>query len=191
MTETTAVRKRSSTGSRERLLKAASELFAQRGYEKTTVRDIGQQAEVDPTMIARYFGGKAQLYLAALRRDTSPLGEPPADLTTTDGLLRLLERVGVRGSTPTLHAAVRPHEDQELHAAAMENLQARIVGPSEHKARAAGHPDAQLRAEIVTAALAGVMMSRTSGAFQTLGQAPSADVAVLLSELLSSLLRAS
>ena len=135
-------------------------------------------------------GGEAQLYLAVLRRDTVPFGEPPGDLTTTNGVLRLLERVGVRGSTPTLYAAVRPHENQELQAAAMEMLQARIVGPSEQKARAAGHPDAQLRAEIAAAALAGIMISRTSSVFHTLGHAPPADVAAVVSELLSSLLTA-
>ncbi|MCW2497067.1 helix-turn-helix domain-containing protein [Jatrophihabitans sp.] len=189
MSETTTVRKRSSVDSRERLLKAAGELFTERGYEKTTVRDIGQRADVDPTMIARYFGGKAQLYLAALRRDTAPLSDPPADLSSADGVLGLLERVGARGSTPTLYAAVRPHENAELQSAAMELLLSRMVGPSEQKARAAGYSDAQLRAEIVTAALAGIVMSRTSNAFDTLGSATSAEVAPLVSELLGGLLR--
>jgi AcrR family transcriptional regulator len=189
MSQTTTARPRSAAGSRARLLKAAGELFAERGYERTTVRDLGQRAGVDPTMIARYFGGKAALYLASLRHDTGPASTEPLDLASAEAIQRLLDRVGARGPTPTLYAAVHPHDDDELQNAAMDVLDHRIVQPSERIASAAGQDDSRLRAEIATAALAGIILSRTSNAFATLGSASSADVGRLIAQMLDNLLQ--
>ena len=184
----TPTRRRNSADSRDRLLVAAGELFAERGYERTTVREVGQRAGVDPALIARYFGSKAELYLAALRKDYQPAGGEPVDLTDPAAIAGLLDRVGQRGATPTLYAAVRPHEDAELQAAAMDVLQRRIVEPA--LARAGALEQAGLRSEIVAAALAGIVLSRTSGAFANLSAAHSEEVGRLVAELLGGLLDA-
>ena len=187
MTQSTPVRRRNAADSRQRLLEAAAELFSEKGYDRTTVREVGQQAGVDPAMIARYFGSKAALYLASLRRDTVPASADPLDLGSERSIHAILERVGNR-PTPTLYAAVNPHEDPELQSAAMTVLEDRMVGPSEEKARAAGYDDSKLRAEIVTAALAGIVLSRTAHSFATLAGAPASEIAPLVSQLLGSLL---
>lgn len=41
---------------------AAKELFSTQGFERTTVRDIGERAGIDASMIIRYFGGKDALF---------------------------------------------------------------------------------------------------------------------------------
>jgi AcrR family transcriptional regulator len=187
MTQSTPVRRRNAADSRQRLLEAADELFSEKGYDRTTVREVGQRAGVDPAMIARYFGSKAALYLASLRRDTVPASTQPLDLSSEQSVYGLLERVGNR-PTPTLYAAVNPHQDPDLQSAAITVLNHRMVCPSEEKARKAGYDDSQLRAEIVTAALAGIALSRTGQAFETLAAASSADLAPLITRLLSSLL---
>jgi AcrR family transcriptional regulator len=184
--DTAPPRRRDAAGSRQRLLDTASELFAERGYEGTTIREVGHRAGVDPTMIARYFGGKAQLYLAALRRDPSSAA---IDVGDADALTELLDRVGAHRSMPGLESAVSPHADADLQAAAMAVLERRIVQPAEQTARAAGLDQTTLRAEIVTAALAGVVLSRTSKAFATLGRTPAAEVGRLVAELLNGLLQ--
>ena len=43
-----------SAASRVALLEAAARLFHGRGYDATTVREIGERAGVDPALIARY-----------------------------------------------------------------------------------------------------------------------------------------
>lgn len=187
MNQPSPVRRRNAEDSRQRLLEAADQLFSDKGYDRTTVREIGHRAGVDPAMIARYFGGKAALYLASVRRDADPGDPQPLDLSSEPSLYTILERVG-RRPTPTLYAAVQPHEDPELQSAAMAMLHQRIVGPAADKARTAGSDDAQLRAEIVTAALAGVVLSRTVRAFDTLADAPSDELAPLVAQLLSSLI---
>jgi AcrR family transcriptional regulator len=188
MSATSTVRKRNSTASRERLLQAARDLFAERGYERTTVRDIGQRADVDPTMIARYFGGKAALYLATLRSDAPSAEGDTVELGTAHSVQGFIERADGRGPTPTLYAVVRPHEDVELQKAAMEVLNRRLVTTASRKAGTAGHSDAQLRAEIAVAALAGIVLSRTTQTFPALATAESADVGRLVAEMLDSIL---
>jgi AcrR family transcriptional regulator len=47
------------------ILAAAQKLFAGRGYELTTVREIAAMAEIDPALVIRYFGNKEELFARA------------------------------------------------------------------------------------------------------------------------------
>ena len=48
--------------SRDLLLESAKKLFARRGYEAATVREIAQDAGVNLSLVSYYFGGKDGLY---------------------------------------------------------------------------------------------------------------------------------
>ena len=61
-----------SPDARQAILDAARELFAERGFERTTMRAVGTLADVDPALIYHYFGDKDALLAAVI--------EPPADL---------------------------------------------------------------------------------------------------------------
>ncbi|MCQ0008048.1 TetR/AcrR family transcriptional regulator [Actinomadura madurae] len=52
---------------RERLLSAAADAFAQRGYDGTRVADIARAAGVSNGALYAHFGSKAELLVAALR----------------------------------------------------------------------------------------------------------------------------
>ncbi|HMK69800.1 MAG TPA: CerR family C-terminal domain-containing protein [Xanthobacteraceae bacterium] len=52
---------------RERILKAAARLFAERGYEATSIRAIVGKARVNQAAINYHFAGKAGLYREVLR----------------------------------------------------------------------------------------------------------------------------
>lgn len=52
---------------RERLLRAAADAFAQRGYDGTRVADIARAAGVSNGALYAHFGSKAELLVAALR----------------------------------------------------------------------------------------------------------------------------
>lgn len=51
---------------REQILEAARELFAEKGFERTTMRAVAERAGVDPALIAHYFGNKDGLLNEAL-----------------------------------------------------------------------------------------------------------------------------
>jgi AcrR family transcriptional regulator len=59
---------------RQAVLDAARELFAERGFERTTMRAVGSRGGVDPALIYHYFGDKDGLLAAVI--------EPPLDLAT-------------------------------------------------------------------------------------------------------------
>ncbi|HEY9393583.1 MAG TPA: TetR family transcriptional regulator [Nocardioides sp.] len=78
MTET----RRSGAETRERILAVAREHFARQGYDRTTIRSIASAAQIDPSMVMRYFGNKEELFKVAASIDlalpdlsTTPEGE--------------------------------------------------------------------------------------------------------------------
>jgi AcrR family transcriptional regulator len=69
---------------REKILKAATELYAETGFRGTTTRQIAQQAGVNEVTVFRHFGSKTALLHEAIRCACSsdapaPLPEEPRD----------------------------------------------------------------------------------------------------------------
>jgi AcrR family transcriptional regulator len=64
---------------RERLIEAASQLFARNGYRGAPVRDICNQARANPGAVSYHFGGKRQLYRTVLRRAAEQLAAVAAN----------------------------------------------------------------------------------------------------------------
>ena len=60
-------RRRDAAATREALLRAGAELFAERGYDGVPVAVVAQRAGVNKAMINYHFGGKRKLYLAIVR----------------------------------------------------------------------------------------------------------------------------
>jgi AcrR family transcriptional regulator len=81
---------------RERLLEAATEVFAERGYEGARVEQIADAAEVSPGLLYRHFEGKRELYeellLLANRQLLEHLAQAAApNLPTDQRVLRGLD----------------------------------------------------------------------------------------------------
>lgn len=57
--------RRSSAETKAVILAAARDRFAQSGFERATIRAIAAEANIDPSMVMRYFGSKDQLFAAA------------------------------------------------------------------------------------------------------------------------------
>src|SRR4051812_49116377 len=51
---------------RERLILSARALFAQKGYEATTVKDLADHAAVNVSLVSYHFGGKEGLYRSVI-----------------------------------------------------------------------------------------------------------------------------
>jgi AcrR family transcriptional regulator len=64
-----ARRGRDPARSREMILRAARRQFAEDGYHAATVRSIAAEAQIDPTMVIRYFNSKDDLFAAAMAVD--------------------------------------------------------------------------------------------------------------------------
>ncbi|WP_216364186.1 TetR family transcriptional regulator [Subtercola boreus] len=66
---------------RERIRSAASTLFRERGYARSSVRDIAALAEADAALVIRHFGSKELLFLETMQPslDDEPLLAVPLE----------------------------------------------------------------------------------------------------------------
>ena len=181
-------RRRDSAGSRRALLDAARTLFNERGFDRTTIRDIGELAGLDPTLIARYFGSKSGLYLAILRTDfAAEESDSPRDLFDPERMIELLDRVRRRGPGPVISSALRSDGDPSVHDEALAAFTVRLVDPLVRRLESGGVTDPRLRAELIAAAFVGVAVGRHADAFPTLSAAPAEQITALLLDSLGRL----
>jgi AcrR family transcriptional regulator len=57
---------------RQSILAAARETFAEHGYDGASIRAIATRARVDPALVHHYFGSKEQLFLATVQPPINP-----------------------------------------------------------------------------------------------------------------------
>ncbi len=57
---------------RTAILAAARKAFAERGYDKASIRQIATSAGVDPALVHHYFGSKDQLFLEMMELPVNP-----------------------------------------------------------------------------------------------------------------------
>ena len=67
MFESPVQTRESPDGTRERLLEAAGEVFAEKGFREATIREICRRAEANIAAINYHFGGKERLYSEVIR----------------------------------------------------------------------------------------------------------------------------
>src|SRR5689334_16343571 len=98
-----ALRRRDDPATKARVLRAATELFAERGFHGTTVRDIALRAGANVASGHYHFGSKRDLYVEVLRATFAAVrafldrGGAQIDAATLDrmsraGLEAVLER---------------------------------------------------------------------------------------------------
>ena len=140
--------------SRTAIHRAATELFATRGYANTPVRDIAALAGVDAALVIRHFGSKEQLVLDTMRLDADSvlrldvpierLGERIAGrIVDADAALRTTFIALVRASdSPAVAALLRALHDDAFVAAVSERLDG---------------ADREVRARLVASLVGGLM----------------------------------
>ena len=132
---------------RERLLQAATRLFADNGYRGASVRDICNLAGANPGAVSYHFGGKRQLYRSVLRRAVSGLADmgPAAEIdagereptSVLDALRRLLNHMQLDDAATRL--LLRDLADGGT--VAVESLAPPLRTAFEQLATALGHGD--------------------------------------------------
>jgi len=114
---------------RERLLAAAGSVFADKGFEAATVRDICQQAGANLAAVNYYFGDKERLYIETvkaahrLRAEQVPLPRWSAEVPPTDKLRGFIETMLtrlVKDPSPPWHVKLMMREVFQPTAACAE-----------------------------------------------------------------------
>ncbi len=80
---------------KEKILKAAAELFAKGSYEGVSIREIAKKANVNSSLISYYFGGKENLYKAVLLQHFDELLDYVNSMNTSDELMFIKEFIRI------------------------------------------------------------------------------------------------
>ncbi|WP_069813942.1 TetR/AcrR family transcriptional regulator [Streptomyces sp. TP-A0874] len=175
---------REGPGARERILLAAREEFAARGYDKTSVRGIGRTARVDPALVHHYFGSKEQVFAAAIELSFEPAAQV-ADLVSQspehagERLARLFLGVWENPATKApLLAVLRSAVTHEAAAAVLREVVLRTV--LERVATNLDVPNPKLRAELAGAQMVGIAMLRYVIEVEPLATADASEIVELV-----------
>ncbi|HEY8604264.1 TetR/AcrR family transcriptional regulator [Tsuneonella suprasediminis] len=133
-------KRRSGEKTRAAILAATKRLFAEKGFDRTTIRNIAAEAGCDPALVMRYFGSKRKLFFEAV---DSPLESFPD------------AQPGAPGQLPEIAASLLEHWHQDktffglLRAAASDEEAAALMREffelrvREHQPRVTGLPPDQ------------------------------------------------
>ena len=152
------------TGTREDILTAAREAFAERGYDGATVRGVAHQAGVDPALVYHYFGSKQQLFVAAMElpyewRQVLPLVLDGPREQIGERLVRtLLTYWEDPRVSPLFRGIVRSAATDPVAAGMVRRMMAE--GPFALLAQHVGTPDADLRAMLMASHVMGIALLR-------------------------------
>lgn len=148
---------------REAILEAARALFAERGYEGTTVREVAAVAEVDPKLVLHYFGSKEGAFQAAVSFPLDPAEMLPGMLAGgVDGLgerlvRRFLETLDGPAGRPAL-ALIRSSIGNERATALFREFVRREILGRVGAVTGLDHPE--LRATLAGTQLVGLAVVR-------------------------------
>ena len=180
MTRPTRAEQRRQTEAR--ILAAAREMFADVGYERTTIRAVASAAGVDAGLVMHYFGSKDELFARAAE---VPADEPPT--ATAEAVLPSracrLDSEPVE-SLAVLRSMLTNTEAADRYRAAAEPQLSRI-------AAAIPTADAELRASLLSAIVHGVIIERYLLRLSRLADAPPEQIIDLLRPCFRTLAAAS
>ncbi|WP_244303913.1 TetR/AcrR family transcriptional regulator [Streptomyces lydicus] len=177
--------RRSARDTRLRLLDAASELFAERGYERTTVRDIAARAGANQALLFRYFGSKKALFGEVMARGgqeqlrTTPAGQ------LFDVALRGMLAGGRTGGDRSLEVCLRSIGGSDEIADALRGLGEEYA---EVLATLSPSDNGPLRADLALSWLLGIGLMRVVVGKEPLASADPDTVSALVAGALGNLL---
>jgi AcrR family transcriptional regulator len=148
---------RDSARTRARILAAAQQIFATRGYAQAGMREVAAEAGVNVALVARYFGPKEKLFEAAL---DATLAHDTLWARPREGFgLSLVSALfdGERAWPNPLPMLMQASTDPVAQSVALGLLQKRLAAPL---AEWLGAPHGEARAAQILALTAGVFLYR-------------------------------
>ncbi|WP_393101224.1 TetR/AcrR family transcriptional regulator [Streptomyces sp. LN325] len=190
-------RPRDAEATRRALLRAARGRFTVLGYDRTTTRDVANDAGVNLMLINRYFGGKQGLFQAVVAASPDPLAEDdssPGDIVDDflDGLRPdAWPEFGSHPMLLLLRDSSVDKEIQDLRALAMNKAVARIIAsgrPEPGGAASEPGPETRLRAQLVLALFSGVVALRSMAPVEPLASVEADELRSALDDAIDALI---
>jgi AcrR family transcriptional regulator len=178
---TTGLRERKKQATRQAIHEAAMKLFAERGYDATTIADIADAAGISPRTFFSYFSAKEeavfQKFNMAYDEFSRALAERPEGTTALDALRAWIIREAHK-YTPTpenlrLEAKLR-QESPAVAACELRHNRMYEARLAEAVAQDLGEPADSLRPRLVAAAAMAALQVSGDKAEASLGENPEA-----------------
>ncbi|HZO35900.1 MAG TPA: TetR family transcriptional regulator [Solirubrobacteraceae bacterium] len=177
---------------RQRILDVAREAFAERGFDRTTIRAIADVASVDKAAVIQYFGSKDQLFREAIEAYPHEMIDlhfselPLRQGDATDSLEALIRFSIGRWDNDTRGALARASFTSEIAA---EHLRDVVTTQGiTMVAEALDQPDARLRAALFAAFMFGLNAHRKLLEMPDLAGASEDEIARILAPAVEVLL---
>jgi AcrR family transcriptional regulator len=176
-TSAKAGRRRGNPDTRSTILAAAQSEFADKGFDRVSMRGIAKTAGVDPSLMYHYFGSKDDVLLASLDVPFDPREVIPA--LTREGVEGLGSRIAARflaiwddpANQSRLVTVVRASMSSTAAQDLLTNGLARmILGPIRE---VVAPPEAAIRTSYVASQLLGLAVTRYVLRLEPLASAPS------------------
>jgi AcrR family transcriptional regulator len=176
-TEARAGRRRGNPDTRATILVAAQSEFADKGFDRVSMRGIAKAAGVDPSLMYHYFGSKDDVLLASLDVPFDPREVIPA--LTREGVPGLGGRIASRflaiwddpANQTRLVTVVRASMSSAAAQDLLTNGVARMILRPIREVIAT--PEAELRTSFVASQLLGLAVARYVLRLEPLASAPS------------------
>ncbi|MDI2036998.1 TetR/AcrR family transcriptional regulator [Paenarthrobacter nitroguajacolicus] len=171
--------------SREAILAAARALFAEQGFDGTSLRQVAREASVDPGMVHHFFKGKDELFAASVALPADPAAVL-ADVENVDPAVRaeaIVRAVLELWEGPAQHALVafaRGTIGSKAKTALMREMVNRAVLPRITPGLPGSAEEVRLRGSLVATQVVGLMLGRYVIRLQPLASAPRDDVVRLV-----------
>src|SRR5215471_15585925 len=170
---------------REEILAAARQAFAERGFDNTSIRTIAAGAGVDPALVHHYFGTKDQLFLDAMQVPFDPAKVVPHILAAGvdevgERVVRTLLAIWDSPAGAPAAALVRSAVSNEAISRMLRDfVVTRIL---RRIGRELGFEPAEgaMRANLVASQIGGLIMVRYILKFEPLASAPPEAVVALI-----------
>lgn len=178
-------RRSGSDHSREAILVAARKLFAEQGFDGTSLRQVAREASVDPAMVHHFFKGKDELFASSVELPADP-DEVLAGVETlepearAEALVRAVVRLWESPAQPGLVAFVRGTIGSKAKTALLRETVSRTIlsrvmvgvrGPAE---------EVRLRGNLVATQVVGLMLLRYVIRLEPLASADQEEVVSLV-----------
>jgi AcrR family transcriptional regulator len=143
-----------------RILASARQLFAELGYERTTIRLVAADAHIHPSLVMRYFGSKEKLFTASSKFDLAipSFLEVPASQRGRAIVQYFFERWEGEDSGDELPALLRMSVTHPDGRSKVIQIFAEQVQPA--LATSSSSKDVQLSAAMVATQLVGIAFLR-------------------------------
>ncbi|MFD7900582.1 TetR family transcriptional regulator [Streptomyces sp. NPDC059743] len=154
----------SGPSAQQKILESARAEFAERGYDKTSIRGIAKAAGVDPALVHHYFGTKDEVFAAAIEVSFEPALMLPALLADgMDGIGERLARyfIGIWENPVTRAPLLAIMRSALTHDAAAKVLRTFVLRRLlERIAEELDVPDPTFRAELAASHMIGIAFLR-------------------------------